>query len=215
MPHLRVVGRRRTRGARRRSRARLVSASTRFGVVRPARSSMPWTPRNSRSTCSVRSAATATGPDEGVGRRAHAAGEDDGQVVAVPGVVQQLGHRDGVGDDGEVGDVAQLVRDRVGRRARRDGDRGAGLDQLRRGAAAIAYFCDRVQRRLDLEARARPRCAAADQVAPPWTRATRPFAASSSMSRRTVMSETPRMSTSSETREPPWRSTSCRIRSCR
>ena len=51
------------------------------------------------------------------------------------------------------------------------------------------------------------------EVAPPWTLRTSPFSASASMSRRTVMSETPRISTSSETRDPPWRSTSCRIRS--
>ena len=42
--------------------ARLVSASIMFGVVKPAVGLMPWTPRNSTSTFSPRSAVTATGP---------------------------------------------------------------------------------------------------------------------------------------------------------
>src|SRR5664280_314956 len=52
-------------------------------------------------------------------------------------------------------------------------------------------------------------------AAPPCTFRTRPLVASASMSRRTVMSETPRVPTSSETRTPPMRSTSRRITSCR
>src|SRR5665647_812293 len=52
-------------------------------------------------------------------------------------------------------------------------------------------------------------------AAPPWTFRTRPLLASTSMSRRTVMSETPRVPTSSDTRTPPMRSTSRRITSCR
>ena len=39
-----------------------VSASTRFGVVTPNRSSMPCTPRTRVSTCRSASARTATGP---------------------------------------------------------------------------------------------------------------------------------------------------------
>src|ERR1700677_1937989 len=52
-------------------------------------------------------------------------------------------------------------------------------------------------------------------VAPPYTFFTRPRAARASMSRRTVMSETPSSSASCTMRAPPDRSTSARIRSCR
>ena len=42
--------------------ARSVSASSMLGVVKPARGSMPWTPMSTRSTLTVRRAATANGP---------------------------------------------------------------------------------------------------------------------------------------------------------
>ena len=88
---------------------------------------------------------------QGVRGGAHPAGEDHREVVAGR-VVQQLGHAGGVGDDGQVGDVAQLVRDRVGGGAGRDGDRGARVDH-RRGGAGDRGLLHRVHLGLDLEAR--------------------------------------------------------------
>ena len=54
---------------------------------------------------------------------------------------------------------------------------------------------------------------ASGATAPPCTRRTSPARASSAMSRRTVMSETSRLSTRSATRAAPWARTATRIRS--
>ena len=66
--------------------------------------------------------------DERVGRRADAAGEDDGQVRPRL-AVEDVRDLDRVGDDGEVGDVADLVGEPPRGRAGRDPDRLPGLDE--------------------------------------------------------------------------------------
>ena len=68
--------------------------------------------------------------DERVRRRAHAAGQDDDRPHG--GVVEQLGHRHRVRDDGEVGDLAHRAGQLVGRRAGGDADRRARLDEAGR-----------------------------------------------------------------------------------
>ena len=144
------------------------------------------------------------GSGKGVRRGAHAAGEDHGQVVAA-GVVQQLGDARGVGDDGQVGDVAQLAGPRVVVRARGDRDRGAGLII----AAAVARRSPTSPpgpSRLDLEAglvRAPPPDrggAAVDLADQALARPAPRCRGAPSCRRRRVIS------TSSRHGEPPWRS---------
>ena len=87
--------------------ARLVSASSRLGVLKPARTSMPCTPMKKASTCRLRSADTATGPtsaSDGV----RSPPVRTTEVVGVAGAVQHVGDRDRVGDDGEVGDAGEV-----------------------------------------------------------------------------------------------------------
>ena len=192
--------------------ARLVAASMRFGVVRPATWSMPCTPRMSVSTCSERNVASATGP----------ASASEG--VRTP-------------------PVRTTLRSSRWALCSRSATRGEFVTTVRLGtlsrAWATAYVVVPAEMAIDApgEIRAAVTRAMADlcagfisaftwkpgssalrpptAVAPPWTFTTSPLAASASMSRRTVMSDTPRMSTSSDTRAPPLRSTSRRMASCR
>ena len=153
-------------------RARLVSASTRLGVVSPAWASMPCTPRNSRSTCSMRSAPTATGPDQRVRRRAHAAGQHD-RLARGARLVQQLRHRDRVRHHREVRDVAHRAGELVGRGAGRDADRGARARPAGPRPAAMACFCGVIRADFAVNpgsSALRPPTASA----PPCTRSTRP-----------------------------------------
>ena len=80
-------------------------------------------------------------------------------------------------------------------------------------AAAMARFAPVCS--VDLAAKPGSSTLLPAAVAPPCTRVTSPRAASTSMSRRMVMSETPSRSTSSETRTPPVVRTPSRIISCR
>ena len=113
--------------------ARSVSASSRFGVVKPASALIPCTPRKSTSRCSERIAVDRDRPDERVRGRAHAAGEHDGQVGPRL-AVEHVRDLDRVRDDGQVGHVREVVGEPPGRRAGGEADRLAGLDEPGGGA---------------------------------------------------------------------------------
>ena len=88
--------------------ARLVSASSRLGVLKPAPTSMPCTPMKTASRCRLRSAAIGDRSDQGVGGGAEAAGQEHG-VAAAPERVEQVGDPDRVGDDREAGDRDEVL----------------------------------------------------------------------------------------------------------
>ena len=210
-PHLLWSAQTTTRRAQA-TRARSVSASTRLGVVRPARSSMPWTPRKSVSTCRLRRAATATGPTsafDGVRTppvrmtvrssppRSCSSSATGGELVTTvrSGTATRCWATANVVVPAEIAIEAPGSTSAAAARAMADFDRVCRADLTRKpGSSAL-----------------RPEI----EVAPPCTRSTSPRRANASMSRRTVMSETPSALTSSETRAPPCRSTSSRIRSWR
>ena len=91
-------------------------------------------------------------PDERVRRRAHAAGQHDGQVRPRL-AVQHDRHLHRVGDDRQVGDVGQVVGEPPRRRAGAE-RRSPGPGSTRpRAASAIASFSGELPARLGLEAR--------------------------------------------------------------
>ena len=125
-----------------RTSARLVSASSRLGLVNPVRWSMPCTPRKSRSRLQRPQRRHGDRADQGVGRRADAAGEHDG-LVGSRRLVEDVGDLDRVGDDGDAGDVEQPVREGPGGGAGREPDRDAGLAPGSAATPAMASFSSR------------------------------------------------------------------------
>ncbi len=130
--------------------ARSVSASTRLGVVNPARPVDAVHTEEQPVDVKGAQGGHGDGPDQGVGRRPLTAGEHDGGTGAL--TVQQISDRNGVRHDREVRNVPQLPRDGVGRRTPRDGHARAGLHQRRRGARD-GVLLGGLQRRLGCEPR--------------------------------------------------------------
>ncbi len=118
-----------TSSAAPRMNARLVSASSRFGVVKPARSVIPCTPMKSTSMCSEDSARHRHRSDQRIRWRADTPGEDDVEGGRCTGV-QDLGHRDRVGHDGERPDIEHLGQ-HPGGRSGGEPDRTPGPDPCR------------------------------------------------------------------------------------
>src|SRR6266536_3203935 len=192
--------------------ARLVSASTRFGEVKPAPGSMPWTPMNRQSTCSDWMVCTATGPtsaSEGVrtpptrtttrsGRScAYSTSATGSELVTTVSSGMRVRWRANAWVV-----VPALIAIAVP---------GCTNSAARRAIASLAG-------RSWLDLASKPGSSVLPRrgrVAPPWTLETSPRLASASRSRRMVMSETPSSSVRSLTRTPPLRWSSSRIRSCR
>ena len=174
---------------------------------------MPWTPMNTRSTWTVRRAATANGPTSA----------SDG--VRTPPVrmtvwsVRAAWWRtsatpDRVGHDGQARDVDQLLGEGVGRRSGRHGDRHPGLDE-RSGRPGDGVLLGLLEARLGGERRLEQGAAldrgraAVDLLDEAAGRR------AISRSRRTVISETPSSRTRSATRTAPSSRTRSRIFVCR
>src|SRR6266498_619103 len=192
--------------------ARLVSASTRFGEVKPAPGSMPWTPMNRQSTCSDWMVCTATGPtsaSEGVrtpptrtttrsGRScAYSTSATGSELVTTVSSGMRVKWRANAWVV-----VPALIAIAMP---------GCTNSAARRAIASLAG-------RSWLDLASKPGSSVLPRrgrVAPPWTLETSPRLASASRSRRMVMSETPSSSVRSLTRTPPLRWSSSRIRSCR
>ena len=192
--------------------ARSVAPSTRLGVVRPWFTVMPCTPSTRVSTCSVRSAASATGPTRAL----------DG-VRSPPTSTTVRSRRAGSCIRSATGgEFVTIVSSGTGSSSRATAsvvvpaeiatDSPGWISAAQ--ACAIACFCSRAS--ADLATKPGSSLLRAPRaVAPPCTRSTSPRRASCSMSRRTVMSETASSSTSSLTRAPPVRRTCSRILSWR
>src|SRR6266508_3176260 len=167
--------------------ARLVSASTRFGEVKPAPGSMPWTPMNRQSTCSDWMVCTATGPTSA----------SEGVRTPPTRTTTRSGRSCAYSTSATGSELVTTV--------------SSGMRVKWRAIASLAG-----RSWLDLASKpgssVLPR---RGRVAPPWTLETSPRLASASRSRRMVMSETPSSSVRSLTRTPPLRWSSSRIRSCR
>ena len=89
---------------------------------------MPWTPMKTRSTWTVRMAATANGPT----RASDGVRTPPVRMIVWSGsadVVQHVGHPDRVRHDGDAWDLGQPPGEGVGRRPGRHGDGHAGFDQ--------------------------------------------------------------------------------------
>ena len=131
--------------------ARLVSASSRLGLVKPVRSSMPCTPRKTMSRFSERRAATATGPTSASdGVRTPPVSTT---VCSARGLlVEDRGDLHAVRHDGDAGHVEQPVRQRPGRGAGREPDGEPGLHQ-RVAAARDRVLLVALAHGLRLEAR--------------------------------------------------------------
>ena len=150
--------------------------------------SIPCAPRKSRSTWSDSSAVTATGPT----RASEGVRTPPVSTTRCPlrRLVEQLGHRHRVRHDGEVGDVAHRAGQLVGRRARPrcrwwSRDRPAARRQPAMARFSAVISDDFAEKPGSSAARG------TTAIAPPCTRSSEPSRARSSMSRRTVMSETP------------------------
>ena len=88
-------------------------------------------------------------PDERVRRGPHAAGQDDREIG--PGrPVQDVGHLDRVRDDGQVGDVREMVGEPPGGRPGAQADRLSGLDEPA-GCARDRFLLDQLPVGLRLE----------------------------------------------------------------
>ena len=189
--------------------ARSVSASSRFGVVKPASALMPWTPRKSTSRCSERIAVDATGPTSA----------SDG--VRTPPVSTTV--RSGRGSRWSTfatwiefvttvrsGTSCEVVREPPGRRAGGQPDRLARLDEPRCRAGDRLLLLE-LAVRLRLEARlvraqpAAERRAAVDLLDEARPRRARRGRGGRSSPRRSSSS------VSSLTRTAPWRRTSSTI----
>ena len=145
----------------------------------------------STSRCSERIALTRDRPDERVRRRAHAAGQHDRQVGPRLARCRTFGDLDRVGDDGQVRDCREVMREAPGRRACGEPDRLTGLDEPRRRARdrlLLARAAGATSPRSPAPPRSGRRAASRRRA--PSRRS--PAAASTSMSRRIVISETAR-----------------------
>ena len=200
------------------TKARLVSASARLGVVSPATGSMPWQPRKSRSTCRERIAMSAIGPtsaSEGV--RTPPVSTTCGVAPNCPAAradPEDARHPHRVGHDRQPGHIQQLLGQGERGRPRGQGDRGAGRDQRRRPpgrwppSAAVPGT--------DLASNPGSwLLGEPGSTAPPCTFSISPARARASRSRRMVMSDTPRRCVRSLTRALPARRMSSRISDCR
>ena len=174
---------------------------------RPAWGEMPWLPRKTRSKCRLRIAASATGPtsaSEGVRTPpvSTTVGRRGARRSGLAAAQKQLGDPDLVGHDGQPRHRGQLAGQRVRRGPGGQGDRAAGLHQ---GGGGLRRWPP--WRRSP--GRSWPRSPARrrwTRPAPPRRRApcpASPSLASTSRSRRIVMSDTENRSTSSVTRTPP------------
>src|SRR6266508_2984288 len=192
--------------------ARLVSASTRFGEVKPAPGSMPWTPMNRQSTCSDWMVCTSTGPTSA------------SEVVRTPPTrtTTRSGRSCAYSTSATGSELVTTVSSGMRVKWRANAwvvvpaliaiaVPGCTNSAARRAIASLAG-------RSWLDLASKPGSSVLPRrgrVAPPWTLETSPRLASASRSRRMVMSETPSSSVRSLTRTPPLRWSSSRIRSCR
>jgi hypothetical protein len=189
--------------------ARLVSDSSRLGVLNPARTSMPCTPMKNASTWRLRRDDTATGPtsaSDGVRRPPVSSTE----VVASP-----------VRCSTSATHTELVTTVRLGMRAMcsvsawvvvpAETAMAIPVCTMSAAARAIASFSRR--RWTDLAAKpGSDDDGSATASAPPWTFSSSPSRCRATRSRRTVMSETPSSSTRSVTRTVPSRLSSARIR---
>ena len=158
----------------------------------------------------MRSCATANGPDQRLGRRPHAAGQDD-RLVAPAGAVEDVRDADRVRHDRDAGDRRRRARRARGSSCR---PRSRSPCRARRGRAAAVgdrLLLDLLERGLGGEPGLEQRRVPESAVAPPWTFSSRPCSWRISRSRRTVMSDTPSSRARSATRTAPVSRTRSRI----
>ena len=117
-------------------------------------------------------------------------------------VVERVRGRDGVRHDRQAWQVEESAADLERRRARRDRDGHAGLDEAR-GSSRDRDLGLVLEGPLRVEAGLMDGASRASSVAPPWTLTRWPRDSSSSRSRRTVMSETRSSAVRSATRTAP------------
>ena len=194
------------------TKARLVSASIRLGVVKPARLLIPCTPMNTMSRCNERSAPAATGPTRA----------SEGVRTPPVSTTVRSARCEWCSTSATWIELVTTVRPAMSMMCEANcqvvvpavmpmADPGRTS-----AAAAMAIAC--FSRVLRCSLASNPGSSvlcSSGRVAPPCTLASSPASSSTSRSRRTVMSLTPSNWARSLTRAAPRRRTSARITSCR
>ena len=202
VPHLVESASSTTRDAAR-TNARLVAASPMFGVLSPS-TDMPWQPRKATSKCSERSTRSATGPTRAsLGVRTPPVSTTSCASPSASAMRTELVVTVRRGVPARCCASSQVVV---------PAPRATDCPGCTRLAAHSAMACFSASSRSDFTSKPGSSLEKRGTVAPPWTFWIRPSWPSRSRSRRTVMSDTPSNDVSSETRTPPTRRTSSRMR---